>query len=345
LKLDFSHICKVCYNEDYEKNNINIFENIQKYSNIKNIVIKNKKNKYGHIRFNDELHWYPINNEETLFGWLEHNLDDCFKEIVNYDLLINDIVNKCYIKYPKYYNFKYEEYLIKNTILNTKNFELIKNTDKIILTKYNTGSVLHDLNFDNIEIIQNIMEQLLNNNDKLRKYKQFCYNVIVEPSCNMIFYDNSNDIHKHLLYKWIIGILDTINSGCHPNGHIFYYDIVNRKELPNNTKLVVIDMFNYGYSKPNINKENLDEQIEYIQSKGIKNILIKTQNDNNDYNYKNYLNYILNNKNEIFSLFHKEHRVSLNNYNEHFKKEINYEDIFLKTDLLFNNFLKWCCTK
>lgn len=213
----------------------------------------------------------------------------------------------------------------------------------------------------NTTIVDNILNSLISNSDTIHKYRKLCYNILVEPLDEIIiFEDYTNGIA--LLYIWIKDLVYRIepnNKRCcdklekiNQDSYIYYKiyitdfkskGIIKKEILHIKPHVVFIIHTNYNYRKTKIILTLIDELI----SIGIKNIILVNEYDTKSqmYNYNSYTEYLYNNKDNIIKYFvdNKTHgsydmpnNISCKNY---------YQDnIFCRTRLLFNNFVKWCCT-
>ena len=87
---------------------------------------------------------------------------------------------------------------------------------------------------------------------------------------------------------------------------------------------------------------SFEKQIQQFSELGFKNIIVcKKDITNTMYNIEKFKNYLKDNNKMIIKIIKEE------NDSEPYTETMNlYDDyIFYSTDLLFTNFLKWCCTK
>jgi len=345
---------------------ITTYEDFLLTSDIEKIIIINRKLKYGYLKFNNPCsRWYEINEHEDLLGWIvdhndkytlcidkktntlcrfdkskpEKNITNRHKiiEYINYDFnkICDDICAKCYNKDIILDELNYYEYFVGRQdgsycILDAKKLKIINHDDKII-TNENIGGILYFNNFENIniDIVDAILNSLIIDSNILTEYKKLCYNIIVEQKQEIIFYD---DITYPLLSNWLENLLNTISPKS-----IYNYDIDkdNIKLIKNNPKVIFIDM----------NSGILDIEIKRIINKvrklGIKNIVVKNKTKT-IYDYKSYIDFINYNKvNIIENAYNKERMEALLPIHD---KITTYENIFYKKDLIFINYLKWCCS-
>jgi hypothetical protein len=150
---------------EYKKRDINT-KNYYLYKNINtnNIINAIEYNKL--ILQEQELY----NFYKQLYTIVELNFD--------YEKIINDIINKCYIKNPIYYELKYHEHILSNSSFGHYVFDSITKS----LTNFNDLDIIKELvryptifnmvlsneslNNVNIKIIDKIFNQLINNHCK-----------------------------------------------------------------------------------------------------------------------------------------------------------------------------------
>lgn len=358
---------------------VNTYNEFMKHTFITDIIIiiiTDKKKEEGYLKYPNHI-WIRIweknrtdDNAETLSLWLENNsMDDSLYKF-NYKNIIQDICDKCYIEQPYIYQLKYNEFIIKcdgnlDLILNTKSFT-IKNCDEdidnnIILNVGAGERVLYLSNetyIDNIDtnIIDDILSSLINDKNIIDQYRKLCYNILVEQKQTIIFEDYS---HKCcLLSTWLNDLIFSICSEGHPYGYKCNFDEKQKahylkafkKDKPRVVfidDIYVKDKKTYRYNKTQIKKH-----IEFLKDLGIKNIVVNYSINNNQYNYKKYIEYIVENKEiikQMFPIIQDKNYLDIRYYPDanDIDRETNlcnYDDIFYLTNMLFNNFLKWCCT-
>ena len=345
---------------------ITTYEDFLLSSTINKIIITNKKLKIGYIKFEGYCRsWYEINNDETLFGWLENNtnkyslyIDKNTKKIYrytvglnnfckiidieyNFNKIINDICKKCYSTSFELYNLEYNEYFLCNEstycILNTINL-IITNYDNKINDKIITSSSSHCFYFNNFKnineyIINNILNSLIKDNNVLKKYKKLCYNIIVEQKEEIIFYDSTCD--WYYLSTFLNDLLYAINPNIKYTWNTYNTHKNNINKIMKQKPRVIF--INAGF---NLSKNQINKIIHEVSNLGIKNIVIQDKCKKSIYNFKLYIEYLNNNKDIIFNIAHdkKEMEQYFESINEN-----NYDSIFYRKIFLFNNFLKWCC--
>lgn len=257
-----------------------------------------------------------------------------------YNEIINDICNNCYKNHDEYSKYILEpyEYFISNngiqSIINTKKLQIIdynNNNNKILTCNEMSCSVLNINNFDdiNISIIDDIFNCFINNKKIVKDFRKMCYNIFVKQlSGSIIFYDPGNSIVR--LISYLLFILNKTNK---------YYDYNYKINKDNNIKII-------EENKPLVvSLENDDKDIlKSISNLEIKNIIIKNKIDKYNYrcnyDYKKTLDYIKVNDELIInnSVDKERMKIKLKDLDE-----CEVMDLFISPNLLFNNFLKWCC--
>jgi hypothetical protein len=334
-----------------------------KYTNIQKIVITNKKNEEGYLKFRNRI-WKRIWNKnstdesaEILSLWLEHNTN-CWdnEKVFDYDKIKSDICNKCFCKEPKIYNLQYHEFVLSckgntNLLLNAKDFTL-NDCDMYnnILCVRTGQKVLHlsqetPLQTIDISIVNDVLFSLIKDKNLVVKYKNLCYNILVRPDEYIVFSDYS---HKTcLLSVWLNNLLYSISSADHPCGYMCHFDEKQKSTYrtlfkKNKPRVVFIyDTYIKDNEKHTFDKDELQKHIDFVKDLGIKNIVVNHTSNNNQYNYKKYMEYIVTNKDIIG-------KDKINIHQDNMNEEIemgSYDEIFYAKDMLFNNFLKWCCSK
>ena len=362
---------------------ISTYEDYLLSSNIRKIIITNTILNCGYILYKGiNQIWYEINKEETLLGCLNHDTYDSmvlntntnqlykfdinqsnqdYKHITikyNYDLIINDICKKCYNKNVKLYVPKYHEYCIlnynmENYILDTKKLTVtgIDCYDIFTTDVWLSNSRFYFDNFENInvDIIDNLLNALINDKNILIKYKKLCYNILVEQKEEIIFYDYCVDGYQVLgnVLKKILTNIASIHKNYQED-----FDDDCQVITKNKPRVVFID-------GTIITDKQIETKITKVKNLGIKNIVIKTNKIKNMYDQKSKALSILDIKrtSSFYMYNHKSFIEYVDNnkmliINNVFDKELvkqylsgkNFHKVFKKRELLFINYLKWCCS-
>lgn len=354
---------------------INTYEKFMKHTTIEKIIITNKTRQEGFLKFKNSC-WYKIwdknsidENAEILYDWLKENSNEGYIENKNwqmckfkYEDIITDICKKCYYNPVDIYQLKYNEFVITNNnkckILDTKNFQL-KNCDddikdnkfKLFDGRISMGKRALYLSEEiNTTIVGSILSSLIDYKI-LYQFKKFCYNIFVENTSIQVFQDYTTNYRCHLLSNWITDTLYSICGNGHPSGYICYidhwknesyYKKIFKKEQP---RLVIIDnIFIQNGNKYEYNESQLTKIIDFVKKCGIKNILVKHYIQHCHYDYKKYIEYIVEHKIDIQPLFSNKNYQYPDLDIDYETNMGSYDDIFYLTDMLFHNFLKWCCT-
>jgi hypothetical protein len=335
----------------------------EEWSKLNNIdVIITTKEGNGFLRYNNRNQlWreiYDKNSSDFDYTRMEHlsgyielantylSKKDEYEYInvnVCVDKIFQDTIKKCYVKNYDSYNLKYYEYVFRasynesheNVIFNCLTFTytpvdmLIK---KKVLNETESGSrIIRIKNVVNIEFVNNILNALITPEIK-HQYKKLVYNLIVKQEEPQIIFYDYNDC---LLSGWIHDIIYAISSDkFYVYSSQYYDDKLEFKKLLKKQKLRYVVINKYK----NI---SITTQIKDFSKLGFKNIIVRQNETNNMYNIINFKKYLIDNKELLIKCIKEE-----NNYEPvNWETEIAFNDsIFYKTDLLFTNFLKWCCT-
>ena len=328
---------------EMSKNVIDNYSELMKYTDITNIIITNKNKIEGYVKTQNKC-WIKILDKETLFGFVKNKIDNR-NYIIDYAKLSQDICNKCYNINPNIYKLDYNEFVIfsvfenseHNLILNTKTFKF-NNCDNdinnVIILNDNPYVFTYNITMDiDITIVDNILSALIFDNNIIKQFNKLCYNILVEETETIVFEDYS--IKDCLLSEWLWSVMYML---C-PNNYLSDFNMeIYEKAVK--TRVVFIT------KSENDTEDQILNQIEICKSLGIKNIvvkhIVKDRIYNNQYNYKKYIDYLVEHKNKIKRLF----PIKTFNNNTYYPCNKQYNNIiFDNTDMLFNNFVKWCCTK
>jgi len=335
----------------------------EEWSKLNNIdVIITTKEGNGFLRYNNQNQlWREIYDKnssdfdytrmEHLSGYIEmsntylskKDEDEYIDINVCVDKIFQDTIKKCYVKNYDSYNLKYYEYVFcasyneshKNIIFNCLTFTytpvdmLIK---KKVLNETESGPriiIIKDV--VNVEFVNNILNALITPEIK-HQYKKLVYNLIVkQEEPQIIFYD----YYPCLLSGWIHDIIYAISSNkFYVYSSQYYNNKLEFKKLLKKQKLRYVIINKYK----NI---SITTQIKDFSKLGFKNIIVQQNETNNMYNIINFKKYLIDNKELLIKCIKEE-----NNYEPvNWETEIAFNaSIFYNTDLLFTNFLKWCCT-
>lgn len=316
--------------------------------------INNFKAKYDSARkYNNEI----IGENDFMEIFKKYNDDENFNYkfidlIYNEEKLIKDIIEKCYVKKPHYYEFKYNEYLVYcsgnydgNHIFNSDKmtFDKLDNYNEFGIIDEsckNSCSIINinqrELQQINISIVEKILNRLITEKSKINEYKKFCYSVFVEPTEKpIVFYDFHNGRRNTFFsFTYYIGKLTSlINDLCNllirdkvVFSSDYYEDILNYKKLikKNNVRLVVITKHKkYSYEK----------MINDFIKLGINNIIVTDKDETRNIYNKSI------DDNMLITEEIKDEILLENNKIIHFDSY----DILTNQKLIFN-YLLWCCS-
>jgi len=279
---------------------------------------------------------------------------------VKYDIeqIIQDTLNSCYVKSPTFYYMNYHEYVFYNcndkqnapcvmydalTGIFTPIDEIIQ--DKILTTNISSHPI-YAYNTVNIDIVDDILNTLITYHVKWQ-YKWLAYNLIVKQEAQeIIFYDHN----EGLLTTWLRDLLFTLSpKQLYIHSYDYYYDKKEFKKLlkTNHYRLAIIHTNNL-YINKSIKNDVLpssDTQLSEFKKMGFKYFIIRGNDKTNEmYNIPAYIQYLHNNKDIILDYCIKE---KCRDFVEHWDQKIldRYDDLFYHSELLYTNFLKWCCVK
>jgi hypothetical protein len=329
---------------------------------------------------------FDIDNMETLEGFVENEqnndyygkiniltkeiisnndyreLDDETKESCNnfikieYDFksIILDIICKCYIEKPNYYELKYNEYKFNvshnNKTLFGKNslctviydsainsFVNIDDYDKYGIMKNikSMSSLTYLPIVKDTNIVTKILNSLLKNKDKLVEYKIMFYSVFVKRTESVnIFYDYHENNYRGLLTTWFIDSwyrltgTNALDSDSYYENKTFY-----NKEIRNKKHRFIVIYQNKNYT--------IENMIKNFISRGITNIIVALKShQKSNYDIDNYMEYINNNKEMI--LLNIDKRCGDRNL---YSMNIESDEIFSSQLGMPMNFVAWGCSK
>ena len=256
---------------------------------------------------------------------------------------MRDICDVCYVKNPKHYTLKYHEYMVPSNstnnnsfgykLLNTISFEFhdIDVLNNKIITGDDSGSGILQIR-DNIDtdIVDSILDSLIINKNKLKKFRNICYNIMVQQSDTMIFYDYSDG--WNLLTNWLQNLMRIISSDKYYLYSSHYYD-----NIKNYKKEIKQGIYRCVIITPH-NKFTLKKMVSDFQKLGMQNIFVSWKHESkNIYDVSNFKNFLQNKKKLIMS------NIDNNKLNHNDIINGSLDDIFCRPRYLLLNFLKWIC--
>lgn len=340
-----------CEGEGEVEPQIITYEEWKKYTHIDNVIITNKNTKEGYIRFKNQL-WRKLSNPDD-FAYdndIMENLSDFIEaqqhssKDYNTKKIIDDIVNKCYIKKVDYVKLKYNEHIVvswncKYQLFNAITFTF-EDIDTYIQNKINPLcygeryiNIYENINAD---IIENIFTTLINEDIKI-KYKELHHNIFKNQKEKIIFYDYGccllSDILTDIMYS-ILGSRLYIRTDKN----------TKRSEIKEHIKKYKPRCVIYTVYTPD-ETTTIEKNINYYSDVGFKNIVIQNKYANkNIYNLENCKKYLFENKEKIYD-FIKNQDEEYNNTNYNFinKNSLdNVYELFYGRRYLFTNLIKWC---
>ena len=344
---DFDETCMEYLSEFVEKNQ----PFVSKMISPNDILVSeremfNMKYTYEHKVSNEVITFDEYNkldkNERECYKSVNHN-EYKFNCDVRFDVskITQDTIKKCFVKKCDFYNLEYHEYTLATSrpgpdvIFNSVNFTFTPVDDlldnNILTGNGSCGRIIDVKTTVNVKIVDDILNSLIVDKKITLEFKKLAYNLIVRHGEKQVFHDYND----YLLIEWIICLLDSISSKRLYAYSSEYYDNKTKfkKEMKTHKyRLVMIHAYQ------NI---TFEKQIEDFSKLGFKNIIVcKKDKTNTMYNVANFRNYLKDNSEMIMKCIKEE-----NNYEPtRWETEIQHDDnIFRKNNLLFMNFLKWCC--
>ena len=307
--------------------------------------------------------------EEVIWRKMDKSSQDMYEYSLsdkpNVKKIIEDIIEKCYVKNPKFYNLEYCEYAIGypesennyilTTILNMKNMEY-KNTNEIGKKYIINSFYSHGFNSGNgnIDIINKLLKYIVSD-EKIIEYKKLCKSIFIEKSkIDIIFYDYFNSCYcsDALLTTYIKDISCFLNIN-YIDSDIYYKD---KKEYLDGTKLKENYRFVIIYIKLD-NKNKMQKMIKEFKKLEITNILIILRPENISQNvykcsYEQFKKEINNSKELYNSMTHipscpsnkiykSEDKTEYGNMLENTKRCCYMTDPDLLILALKSNFIHW----
>ena len=358
------------YDEIYE---ITTYNEWIKYNNqISKVIITNKTREEGFIKLKDYL-WIEFSYQECLLGFIHKFQEELFKNKItnefitfkdyskvendelnkyylinveyNVEKILEDTLEKCYVKKYELYNLNYHEYaliesgskyVIYNSINNTFTpvDELI--SDKILIES-DMGRLrnFHKKNTINTSIVDDILKSLIIPNDIINEYKKLAYNLIVkQEEKEIIFYD----YNECLLTTWIRNLFHAIsNKNCYASSDNYYKNPNEFKKMLKKNK------YRYVIIHRNNSIGSIEYQIKTFRNLGFINFIVcQTDKQYTLYNIANYRKYLNDNKELLIQCIKEENNYVIENW----ESEIYHDDrIIYSSNLLSKNFFKWCCVK
>ena len=318
----------------------------------KNITYQNSntllyitKLEYDNLEFIDRLNYTRI---------YELKIIKSVNLVYNIEALTNDIIKKCYIKKPKYYNLKYDEYIIclsnesrsghfEYKLFNSKYkiFDNLNDYDNVGIYESNCDGRMicstKNINHIDVNIVDKIFNYLIVDNSIINEYQKMCYSVFVKQSNKpIIFYDyyyskNSKNSKNAVLTNWLCNLMNDVSQKpLYISSDLYYDNNTYYNQLffqTNKIRLVVIEKNENRSCKKMCN--------DFINL-GIKNIIIKNNNMNKNYYTNDFMSYMKENKDEI---------IKHTRYNDGNELKFKYPtDIISSQQYLMLNYLMWCCS-
>lgn len=332
---------------DYE-DDIEIIETVDTYQkllkhvyNLECIIITDTKERTGFLKFKDELAFVLTKDGDcTLKGFLNHFDVYSMKLMKNICYECQEDKSSSYVYFLKYNEFVLHTEKHTNTsipmILDTSSFSLRPIQQKQLIpypARYSKSStyIYDDHTFMNtdISIVHNILNSLIDPS-YLLQYRKLCYNILVDNYQSIVFRDYSH--YDNLLTYWIFECINRIGHTDHPCGYFYEItDISNislssiQKENPRVVFLRCIKI-----------TDNVDHIVTELQNMGIKNIVISYHHcprSKSLYDFQKCYQFLLDHPDTAKYVIHN----SINGINS-----ID-TDIFVSSQFLFNNYLRWLC--
>lgn len=355
---------KLHKNNPWEKIDLDLYEIISESSFIKNYV----------YIYNNKI--LTSENYNEISRNKNYNINLCSLIPINYnfELIIKDICNKCYVKNPNIKEFNYYEYLIdicfnpgdfKNIeeegdyfVLNSKENELyelnyfpsiiLDNSYSYITEKSGTYENEYD-DFDEVLYIMNVpvssykeinvsyvqfILESIVNKEIVKEYKKFCYHLLVEPNFINLFDDNECGY----LTMFVTDLLDNIGRGIE-------YIEINEDTTITKVKKYIIENSRIRLAVvyfDEVDENELNKILGCIKSNNIRSVITVSKK------IKNYYTDIAEDENFIeligkYKELFKFHMGKLYSWDDTTK--IDIFTIFSVGSYLAPHFMKWCCLK
>jgi hypothetical protein len=317
-------------------------EDCIKYTGFDKIIITDKKNCKGFIRFEKNSHWYEFSNdsEEDLKYWFENNTNDiyinpktfqkltsqefyfnkqiektgfkCLNIEFDYDKLFEDLNKKCFETKPNFYDFKYNEFGVYIEKDNRSQFKIFdtKNLmhkeipiDEIALGR--GSNIMQDIKNLRIDIIDELFKNSIDDTKILTNFKKICYNIFIKPNDNVFIFNISPFYFEPNSHSYCLTeFLYTMKYKF----NISKYDIIDADDYYSNIK-----EYNKNFKTKIPRAVIIDEKssipikksIEDFKKLHIKNIIIINKNrvKFNYYNLEKYIKENMEKINEFLTLY------------------------------------------
>lgn len=307
-------------------------DEFMKLTDIKHIIITNKKTLEGYLKFENTI-WRELSSvterddpdKDDLIGFLQsNNADTSMGVIVKYQwkLIIKDMANKFYTKSPKFYKFKYYEYVIsKDNHIDgsSKAIDLLLNMKEYSFTPIPSDSIICRCNLIGIpgfkpiyiekKINTDIIDELLNiyvkNKELLSNFKKLCQNIFISQGESVIYEESQ---HYYGLASWLPDFMLSITN--EDNLYAYAQDMMKKDyKLEKIPRCVVVRELEWGDEKYPYTKT-----VKWLQQNGVKNIIIYKPNTANWYDDIGTTKYINDNYEKISKLLHRFREDSTGKY-------------------------------
>lgn len=267
------------------------------------------------------------------------------KLVFNIDKIVKDIIKKCYVKDPNYYDLKYHEYLIQINdefkIFNAKT-QTFHNTNEfgIIRNRIPFGAVFYSIPYDDIDIsfVDKIFNIFINDKKVLDDFKKFCYYVFVKEHDDVKLFTDFYSMRKtnadlesiSILMEWIAELYGFLRKGKMVS--TFTCETINEcNEIIKNNRPTLGIISSYS-----------DKNVANKIKKNVTNVIctdichdMKTLR--NLYNFTGLKIFLEEHEKYIETQIHEKNKDMMNMN--------DVTNIFSQSYMLPIHFLKWCCNQ
>lgn len=353
---------------------VDTYVKFMKCTKIKKLVITDKTNKLGYLRFKDgpwRLLFKTSSDLENLLGYIQANHENsgyfindietfvntkkiiklsknisynysAYKHVTliySWDKIIKDICNKCYIRNPKLYELKYHEYLVcsnkSQCIFNARKYKIYDSSF------FHNNIIPESLSGGRIVHVNDNIDTVIVDNILNSLVTDGSILKKFKTLCYNVLVKKSNytkifyDYDECLLSSWLRDTMITLSNNRHfLSDDCYFHDRYDKKKIKEGHYRCIF-----------ISGGNSENYFETC-IKNFKNIVISLgkyyPGKKKIYNIDNFKKYLRDNKELIMSIITRYNNVSYDY--DHVIVNGPIDNIFYNSRFLFSNFLKWCVT-